>query len=367
MKKEIYFFIGTTAELIKVSPVLKELKKRNVNFKIITSGQNYIAFEELETLVGKYNVYYAFKHKVFHIPGFIYLNFLTWIVTSLFIYLPFFTKEFNNLNKNKTFMIVHGDTVTSLLGTIVAKLNGVKIIHIESGYRSFNFFEPFPEEFCRTIDDFFADVHFCPNSWCLNNLRADNSLKIDTYLNTGYEPCMQALKSKEKIGIDLPKKFFILILHRQEHMLFKKDLTKKYIDTVSTFAKSGLKCIFILHHVTENFLQNEGILDQIKKNPNIIILRRLPYITFQKVLGKSEFIATDGGSNQQEAFFLGKPCLILRRYTEQIEGLNSNVVLAKDDMSIVKKFLKNYKTKIYPKVKAEVLPSKIVVDYLEQL
>lgn len=365
MKNNIYFFIGTTAELIKIAPVIQELKKRKADFKIITSGQNYIAFEEMEPLIGRYQIYHAFKHKVVKIPGLIYINFLIWVLLSLFIYIPFFRKEFKGADRKNTFFVVHGDTVTCLLGAVIAKINGIKIAHIESGYRSFNYFEPFPEELCRSCVSFLADTHFCPNEWCLNNLKKSKGIKINTALNTAYEICMKALNTK--IGLkelNLPTKFFILILHRQEHMLFQKETTKRYINIITSFASLSLKCVFIMHHVTENFLIKENMINQIRKNPNVIILKRLPYITFQKTLMKCEFIATDGGGNQQEAYYLGKPCLILRKYTEQMEGLNSNAELAKGDIDIIKRFLKNYRSKNSPRISPEVLPSKIIVDFL---
>lgn len=363
--KQFYFFIGTTADFIKLSPVLDELKKRKKSFKIITSGQNYIGFKELEPLIGKYTPYYSFKHKTINISGAIYINFLIWILLSLFIYFPFFKKELKGSDKKNTFFIVHGDTVTSLLGTFIGKLFRLKVVHIESGYRSFNLLEPFPEELCRQSVSFLTDIHFCPNDWCLSNIRKRKGVKINTYLNTAYEICMKALKVKlNSLKLKLPSKFFILILHRQEHMLFQRNLTKKYIKILTSFAKPNLKCIFIQHFITEKFLKKENLIGEIKKNPNVIVTSRLPYIEFIKVLYRSEFITSDGGGNQQEAYYLGKPCLILRKYTEQIEGLNSNAVLAKDDTNIIENFLENYKSKNSPRVISKTSPSKIIVDHL---
>ena len=145
-------------------------------------------------------------------------------------------------------------------------------------------------------------------------------------------------------------------------MLFKKELTKKYINLLLSYCKPNLKCLFVLHPVTETFLKSQDLLEQIENNPNIITIPKIPYAAFMKILLKCEFIATDGGGNQQEAYYLGKPCILLRKYTEQIEGLHSNAVLAKDDPKIVKDFLENYKSKASKRIILETPPSKIIVD-----
>lgn len=363
--KIIYLFLGTTAELIKVAPVIKRFKDRKTDLRIITSGQNKVNFQLLRPLIGKQEAYNSFKVKRLKIPLGIYLEFLVWIIKSFTNYLLFFRHEFKGASKKNILFIVHGDTISALLGAVIAKIHGLKLIHIESGYRSFNFFEPFPEEFCRFIVSRLSDMLFCPNDWCISNVKNCSGIKMSTGQNTVYESCMNALKietDNKCLKLIDHKKFFILVLHRQEHMLFKKELAKKYLNLLLSYAGKDLKCLFVLHPITENFLKGENMLAQIKNNQNIITVPRIPYLEFMKILSKCEFIATDGGSNQQEAYFLGKPCLLLRKYTEQIEGLNSNATLAKDDLNIVRDFLENYKKKISKKIVVKVPPSKIVVD-----
>ena len=68
-------------------------------------------------------------------------------------------------------------------------------------------------------------------------------------------------------------------------------------------------------------LQKHNMMQRLKKNKNIELHPRYDYFDFIKLLGKAEFLATDGGSNQEECSYLGKPCLLLRHYTERQEGL----------------------------------------------
>lgn len=366
MQKNIYFFIGTTAELIKLAPVIRELKKRKVNFKVIASNQNVLYFDELKPLLGKQNVYYKIVSKPIKFPKNVYLRFLIWIIKSLINSFLYFKNEFRDIEKRRTFLIVHGDTVSSLIGAIAAKLAGIRLVHIESGLRSFNFLEPFPEEFCRFIVSKLADVHFCPNSWAVNNLKNNNGVKVNTQQNTLIESLTVMLKTNNKLEHVkiFPKKFFLLVLHRQEHILFKKNLTKFYLKQLTEYANEDLICILVLHKLTERFIKRQGLLSKLRKNKNIILVPRLPYDEFMHLMQKAEFIATDGGSNQEEAYYMGKPCLILRNRTERIEGLDKNAVLGRGDEHIIRSFLKNYRKYVKRPIKVSVLPSKIIVDYL---
>lgn len=223
MNKRYYFFVGTTAELIKLAPVIHELKKRKQYYKIIASNQNVLHFDELSPLFGKLSPDYTFKMKPIKWPKDIYLRFIIWLIKSLGNYILYFKNEFKKGDKKSSILIVHGDTISALIGAIVAKICGVKLIHIESGLRSFNFLEPFPEEINRFIVSHIADVHFCPNAWAVSNLKGSKGIKVNTYNNTIGENIKIAVS---KIGSKKPdlvskSRYFVLVIHRQEHTLFK--------------------------------------------------------------------------------------------------------------------------------------------------
>ena len=363
MTKNIYFFIGTTAELIKLFPVIRELEQRKVEFKIITSGQTGVNFNEVSNWIKKTKPDIAFPQKVNQSSMFL---FLIWIIKT-FLNAPFLlSKEFRNVDKSNSFFIVHGDTVSSLIGAIVSRLFNLRIIHIESGLRSFNFSEPFPEEITRFIISKFADVHFCPNKWSLNNLRLVSGQKINTFQNTFIESYMMV--SKKGGNFKMSKmgkgKYFIFILHRQEHVIFKKKESQRLMEFVIDKVPQGVNCVFIKHATTSRFLE---FMDQkfLKRNKKrLIFLPRLPYIDFIRLLKRAEFLVTDGGGNQEEAYYMGLPCLLLRNYTERIEGLGENVVLGRNNNKIIKSFLKDYGNFRRKGVRMEVRPSKIIIDYL---
>lgn len=364
MKHQIYLFVGTTAEFIKLVPIIKELKKRKLDFKIITSGQNQIVLEEFKQITGNIKINHSFLVKQLKLKIHPIIDFAVWVMRSFVLYISFFSKEFEGLDKKNIYFIVHGDTISALMGALVAKINGVKVLHIESGLRSFNFFEPFPEEICRFFVSRLADIHFCPNKWSVNNLKGKSGIKINTQNNTLIESLDLAFNTRPKSPIRKiigNKKYFLLILHRQEHIFFKKDLTKRLLDIFTKFSNKDLKCVLVLHSLTEKFLKSQS---PNKNYKNVITIPRVPYIKFMKILSDSEFVATDGGSNQEECYYLGKPCLILRQVTERIEGLGKNAVLSNDRERLINNFLKNYKKYSKKPIKKYTSPSNIIVNYL---
>lgn len=365
--RHFYFFVGTTAELIKLAPVIKEFKRRKVTLKIISSNQNTLHLEQLRPIVGKIAVDYTFKMTRFTNIQDIYVRFIWWTVKSLVNYFLYFWNEFKNLDRKSIFLIVHGDTVTAVIGALIAKACRVKLVHIESGLRSFNFLEPFPEELFRFVISYLADIHFSPNKWALNNLRNRGGIKVNTLNNTIGESTGYALKTKMYKTLNEVRnaKYFILVIHRQEHTLFNKQDTKKIIRLIIKHADKNLKCLFVMHHLTWDYLsRDKKFFNSIKKNKNVILSPKLDYISFVHTLSKAEFIATDGGSNQEEAYYLGKPCLILRNNTERIEGLGENAVLSRGDPGVITGFLENYKSLEKARVRIKKAPSKVITDFL---
>lgn len=359
----IYIFIGTTAEFIKMSPVIKQLKSQHVKFKLITSGQVIINYHEFKQYLGEVKADIAFKYKNQKSSV---ISFLFWAGRTLFTSLISLNKEFRRIDRRQTFFLVHGDTVSSLLGTLIAKVYGLRLVHIESGLRSYNFFEPFPEEICRYLISTMADIHFCPNSWSCNNLDLNQGVKINTFQNTLLESYRYFAKKDFSESQQLAKRYLVLVVHRQEHMLFGRD---KVIDVIKFILsnKGKMSCVLIMHPLTLKLLSSAGITDQILTSKKVYPVPRLPYAEFVKLMSNSEYIITDGGSNQEEAYYLGKPCLILRKHTERTEGLGENALLSLLDKNLILKFMSNYKSFRRPAVRSRIIPSKIIVDYLQQL
>lgn len=354
--------MGTTAEFIKLAPIMKELKKRNIEYKIISSGQNKIKFEELSGFLGTVEEDIQLIKKPAKSSIFLFLG---WAVLSFIKGIYVLSKEFKNLNKENSYFIIHGDTISALIGSIIAKFHGLKLVQVESGLRSFNFFEPFPEEICRFFIIHMADVLFSPTEWALNNLKDIKGVKINTHQNTLIETYQWA--SSVKNIPDYKKqygKYFILIMHRQEHIYFQKEWTKETIDFVIKHAPKYLKCAFIMHTLTKRLFSTKQLDLWLAKKNKVISVPRLPYVNFMHFMKNAEFIATDGGINQEEAYYMGLPMLSLRNHTERIEGTDTNVVLSRGNKQTIINFLKDYKKYESKPPQIKLKPSKIIVDYL---
>lgn len=354
--------MGTTAEFIKLAPIMKELKNRKIEYKIIASGQNNIHFEELNDFLGPVKADIKLKEK--SVKSSILL-FLGWAIKSLWEGIFSLSKEFENLNKDNSYFVIHGDTISSLIGSIIAKTHGLKLVHIESGLRSFNFFEPFPEEICRYIIIHIADILFSPTEWALSNLKSVKGIKINTNQNTLIET-YQWSQSIKNIP-DYTKKYgryFILVMHRQEHIYFQKEWTRETIDFVIDRAPKDLRCTFIMHTLTKRLIPPKELKLWLRAKKRVIAVPRLHYVNFMHFMKDAEFIATDGGINQEEAYYTGLPMLSLRNHTERIEGLNRNVVLSKGGQQTIIDFLKDYKKFRRKPIQIKKRPSKIIVDHL---
>jgi len=333
----LYFFVGTTAELIKLMPVMQACSRNGLPFKLIASGQNDIEHSELLKHCGKDGVDLVLHEGPIRKSA---LGLLLWLIKTLLTSAWKLRRVFGVHKRGEAVLVVHGDTVSTVMGAFLGKLYGLKVVHIEAGLRSFDYFHPFPEEINRVITSRLADIHFCPNAWAVSNLKGRSGVKIDTCHNTLLDALAiaQAEMDVSPIVIQLQREsYFVFVMHRQEN-LFDDELVRALVEKVIHQSKKT-HCVFILHHLTEVALERLGLLATLQKVPTITTVRRLPYVEFMQLLSAADYVVTDGGSNQEECYYLGKPCLVLRKATERTEGLGQNVLLSKLDWSTVDAFL----------------------------
>lgn len=356
-----YFVIGTVAELIKVMPVMHELAARSVPFEIISTGQNTLDGDELFSTadIPRPTIYLS-RRPVKKSP----LGLILWFFATFASGLRVFRKTFPKMGSGAT-IVVHGDTLSTLMGAVLGKIFQLRVAHIEAGLRSHNFFQPFPEELDRYLTSFFSDLHFAPSEEAVRNLHQRKGDKINTHFNTNIDSLAFAKKLPqapailETLGND---PFWIFIMHRQENLL-NKALLRSTVAVVKEFSKS-MKCVFIAHAPTVAALERDDLLQSIYDEDGIVLSDRLPYTEFMALLEACDFIVTDGGGNQQECYYLGKPCLLLRNLTEGSEGIGQNVVISNNDTGTIRAFFANYKSYSGPEIVPHVRPSQIVADAL---
>ena len=354
----IHIVIGTKAQLVKMAPILVELNSRKLPYNFIFTGQHQETMEALRInfKLGAPNITLHDGKDITSVPAMI-----VWLFKILWRTL--FDRKTIFRGDKQGIVLVHGDTFSTLLGALMGRLARLKVGHVESGMRSFNYFHPFPEEITRILTFYLSDYYFCPGETAVNNIKNFKGEKIDTKYNTLLDSLEAARKNFEEIKIDIPEeKYAIVTSHRFEN-IFNKNVLNRNINLVLLVADK-MKTIFIMHPITKERLIKYGLLDKLQSHTNIECRPRYDYFSFMKLVYHSELLVSDGGSNQEECWFMGKPCLLLRKVTEHPEGVGRNVVLSEFSETVVSNFLDNYnKYKTEPLLGLES-PSKMIVDLI---
>lgn len=361
--KKLYFFIGTEAELMKMFLVIKRAKDSGFDCSIIVSGQNDVHTSPFLKLSGCDIDIDLSKYKPIKKGG---KEYLKWFIKTERYGINkmnmLFTEKGNS--KDDSIIVVHGDTLSTLLGARIARKSGIKYVHVESGLRSYNWLIPFPEEIDRYFSSKYSEINFCPKEeYAQNAEKYFKGESVCTYYNTGIETLLYALKCNEaspKARL-CDEAYFVLAIHRQENLANKKYMNS-LVSNIETLSKK-IHCIFIYHVQTEDAMRKFKIWDRIKDNKNITIIKRLPYIEFIDVIEKSEFVIADGAGNQQEFYYMGKPYLIMRSdFEKNSEGLGHNAKGFENDFQNVIRFYDEYKTYICEPIVPDLLPSQIIVN-----
>ena len=363
-EQEFFFFIGTNAELIKTMPVIRNFLARGMRVRVIATGQNYPLEDELKDLAGIDSIDLQLSSRPIPQQP---LSLLLWFVETFLKGLVMMRRYVKTLDPQvQRVMIVHGDTISTVMGGVFGRLYGFKVVHLEAGLRSGNLLRPFPEEINRNITSLLADVDFCPNDNAIGNIKRMKAVKVNTGFNTLIEAIQVALEQSKspKVVSEIVNqgKYFILVVHRQEN-IYNRQFLSEVVNKITSLAP-GMNCVFILHEPTEKALKGCGMLDALFTCENVIPLERQNFVDFIQLLSNCEFLISDGGSNQEEASYLGIPCLVLRNETERPEGLGENALLFGGDISSIDRFIAEHEKYRRDRIVPERKPSDIIIETL---
>lgn len=334
----IHIAIGTKAQFIKMIPVMLGLQEKDIAFNLIDLGQHSLITGELreEFKIKEPDVYLSKGRNISRLSSAFF-----WIIK---IFLKSLSGRWvrKNVFLNKGGVcLIHGDTASTLVSLYLAKRAGLKVAHVEAGLRSFCWHEPFPEEILRVITMRFSDVLFAPSQWAFDNLAkmglAEKSVKLCA--NTGRQTTFISLSKPVDLGIDFDK-FCMITFHRMENIFSRRRLFL-IIGIIEEIAKI-IPVVFVQHAPTLHRLKKTGLDKRLAEIENLRYYKILKHSQFIHLLDKSAFVMTDGGSIQEECFYLGKPCLLLRRHTERAEGLGENALLSNLDLSLMRYFITHY-------------------------
>lgn len=357
----IHFIVGTRAQLFKMAPIMLECQKRKLSWRWVYTAQHKETMEQTLRTFGlpepdytilKWNTEAKTMGKIW-----------IWFIKML-LALPRSNKILDGYTGKSHIVLTHGDTLTTWIAALYAKITRTKVMHVESGLRSFNIWKPFPEEINRLITFKLSDYFACPGEWALNNVKHQKGVKINTHGNTQLDTIHFGIKHADSVNFQVPKsKYVVVSIHRYEN-IFKKERFIKIIDELE-YISDSFKLLIVQHPATFLQLDKFNLRDRLTNNKNIELLPRLEYLPFIKAIKYSEFVVTDGGGNQEELYHIGKPTLIFRNETERQEGLGTTAVISKLRHSIVEEFIHNYKKYSHPPTSFSSSPSKIIVDAIE--
>lgn len=310
-KRKIVVAYGTRPEIIKLAPVIIELKKRkNVNLYVVNSGQHKEMVDDLEIFFGIRSDY---KFEVMT-PNQSLNSVLSKIVTES-------AALFSKIKPDLVF--VQGDTTTVFAIGTACFYSGIKVAHVEAGLRSKDIYNPYPEEFNRRVVSLFATYNFAPTKASANNLLREKISRKKIYVtgNTVVDALNFVLLKKRK-AIKIPsnavKKILITAHRRENHGVGIQNVCKAVIRLLDL--RSDVEFVWPVH-------PNPNVFNVVNKllgnNKRVKLTTPLSYLDLVSEMHRSYLIWTDSGGIQEEAPTLKKPVLILRTVTERPEVINA--------------------------------------------
>jgi len=252
------------------------------------------------------------------------------------------------LKENPDWVMVYGDTNSTLAGAIVASKLHIKLAHIEAGLRSFNM--KMPEEVNRILTDRISDILFCPTDTAVQNLKnegfpfklSSNNYQLITnvgdvmqdgamfYKQFAKQPTIANHKSL------IANHFILCTIHRAENTDDPKRL-KAIFEALNEIAEET-QIVLPLHPRTKKLLPSTFYL-----HPNLIIIDPVGYLEMVWLIDNCSFVMTDSGGLQKEAYFFEKQCITLRDETEWVELIEcgANILVGANKDKIINTYKNN--------------------------
>ncbi len=321
--KKILLIFGTRPEAIKMAPLVKEFQKFPDLFKtkVCVTAQHR---EMLDQVLNFFEIIPDYDLNLMK-PGQNLYNLTATIIESLKPILEKFVPDF---------VFVHGDTTTTMAGSIASFYSGAKVCHVEAGLRTNNKLSPFPEEINRQLTGRICDYHFAPTETSKNNLLLENISK-DSIIVTGNTVIDALFSSVEKVNLNpselinklsekIGEKEVVLVTgHRREN---HGDGFERICKALKKIAEDDADRL-IIYPVHLNPKVQEPVKRILLRVKNIILIDPLAYQDFIWLMNRSKIIITDSGGVQEEAPSLAKPVLVMRDTTERPEAVEAGTVL----------------------------------------
>lgn len=322
---KIVTIVGARPQFVKAAVISREFKKHPAITEIIVhTGQHYddnmskIFFDEMEIPYPQINL---------DINGLSHGAMTGQMLEGI---------EKVLLEEQPDWLLVYGDTNSTLAGALAAKKLHIKVAHIEAGLRSFN--NNMPEEINRILTDRISDILFCPTQNAIDNLEKEGfgsfSAKLVRTGDVMKDAADYYIKKDHNFQIELPAKFYLSTIHREENTndSEKLEVIFKALNEIS----KATPVVVPIHPRTKSILDSIGF-DLVRTR--IIFLEPVGYLDMIQLIKRSSLVITDSGGLQKEAYFFNKNCVTLRDQTEWIELVNGgyNVLSSIVEREIIEK------------------------------
>lgn len=339
MKPKILIAFGTRPEAIKMASVIRALKtKDSFDVKVCVFRQHKKTLDQMLDsfdIKPDYDLSISLSDKAVFSKE---TNFFTKGINLLKSGLGLL-RFIQILRRDKPSMVlVQGDTSTAMLVALIAAHLKLAVGHVEAGLRTYDKWNPFPEEINRRIISAVGELHFAPTKISMENLLREGIAEDKVILtgNTVIDAIDMVLKEvsnkkdywqeffKSNFDLDLKdKKLIVVTAHRREN--FGQGI-KDICEGLRRIARSSPNAL-IVYPVHPNPNVNGPVHEMLQNIANIKLLPPLDYYPFVALMNEAEFLLTDSGGLQEEASRLGKPVLIMRKTTERPEALEGGNAL----------------------------------------
>ncbi|ARS41674.1 UDP-N-acetylglucosamine 2-epimerase (non-hydrolyzing) [Sphingobacteriaceae bacterium GW460-11-11-14-LB5] len=240
------------------------------------------------------------------------------------------------LAEKPDWVLVYGDTDSTLAGALAAVKIHIPVAHVEAGLRSFN--RKMPEEINRILTDHASDLLFAPTITAIHNLKNEGVTDNKVYQvgDVMYDATLFYKERAKRPQVDnIESEFVLCTIHRADNT---NDLSRlgNIIDALNIIAANH-QIILPIHPRTAGVIKK---IDGIKLHQNIKIIEPVGFLEMNWLLQNCSLVMTDSGGVQKEAFFHLKPCLTLRDETEWVELIEAgvNMLASPVDADIVSAF-----------------------------
>lgn len=225
------------------------------------------------------------------------------------------------------YVLVYGDTNSTLAGALAAVKLHIPVIHVEAGLRSFN--RRMPEEINRVLTDHISTLLCCPTFAAVRHLEQEG-------IHTGVHHVGDVMYDAALLFGDIAntfssiltrlqltgKSFHLCTVHRAENTDCKERLGS-IMEALECIGETGSPVVLPLHPRTRSYLEKYGYLSSLEAHPGIILIPPLSFLDMVMLEIHAATILTDSGGVQKEAYFHHTPCITLREETEWIETVNA--------------------------------------------